>query len=173
MFFGDVYSVYFEILSLERRVDPISAWATRYRYLVISGVSAYAVWFWFVGLYRLPDGPCGSVTFLFAEVALRGRAEVFFKIVAVANLIAWGVCGLSALIAFPFDPCSEYSKARTSRKTRYFHFNHDHSDQDPRRVLGLAFSNLPGLIPSGTRCHFRLLNFGASFKLITLMCGSF
>ena len=141
MFFGDVYSVYFEIISLERRVTPISAWGTRYRYLVISGMAASAVWFWCVGLYRLPDGPCGSVAFLFAKVALRGRAEVFFKIVAVANLIAWGVFGLLALIAFPFDPYSEYSKARTSRKTRYFHFNHDHSDQDPRRVLGLALSS--------------------------------
>ena len=149
MFFGDVYSVYFEILSLERRVTPISAWGTRYRYLVISGMSAYAVWFWFVGLYRLPDGPCGSVAFLFAEVALRGRAEIFFKIVAVANLSAWGVFGLLALMAFPFDPYLEYSKARTSRKTRYFYFKRDHSNQDPRRVLGLALSS--NIIPHSKR----------------------
>ena len=142
MFFGDVYGVFFEILLQEKRAMPISAWGSRYRVMVTAGMSAYAVWFWFVGIDRLPTGPCGSVAFLFAEVALRGKAQIFFKIVAVANCLVWGFFGLFALMAFPYDPYLEHVLARTLRKTRYFRYNADHGDRDPRRVLGLTLSTL-------------------------------
>ena len=147
MFFGDVYCVFFELaFQTERRDMPISAWGVRYRYLVIGGMSAYAVWFWFIGLDRLPAAPCGSDAFLFAKAALREGARVFFKVVAIANLFVWGSFALLSLAAFPFDPYSEFVKAQATRKTRYFRFNYDHSDRDPRRVLGLALSSF-------TRAH--------------------
>ena len=120
MFFGDVYSVFFELaFSTERRDMPISAWGVRYRALVIGGMSAYAVWFWFTGLYRLPAPPCGSVAFLFAKVALRGRAQTFFEVVAIVNFLVWGGIALASLVAFPFDPYFEFVKAQATRKTRY------------------------------------------------------
>ena len=104
MFFGDVYSVMFEIAAKGRKITPISAWGTRYRALVVAGMSAYAVWFWFGGLETLPSAPCGSVAFLFAKVALRGKVRFFFQVVAAINLFVWGAFGILALMAFPFDP---------------------------------------------------------------------
>ena len=141
MFFGDVYSVFFEIASQQKRVSPISAWGSRYRVLVIGSMSAYAVWFWFIGLDHWPAAPCGSIAFLFAEVDLHGRAQIFFKSVAVANCFVWGFFSLLALMTFPYDPYVEYVQGQTLRKTRYFRFNCDHGDRDPRRILGLTLSS--------------------------------
>ena len=51
-------------------------------------VSIFAVWFWFHGRDHFQDSPCGSRVFIFANVPLNGRVRVFFKVLAVLNLLA-------------------------------------------------------------------------------------
>ena len=144
MFFGDVYSVMFEIAMKDRKVTPMSAMGTRYRMLVIAGMSAYAVWFWFIGIETLSSVPCGSVAFLFAKVALRGKVKIFFQIVSALNLFFWGAFGILALMAFPYDPYQHYLVKQTIRKTRWWKFGRDDGEKNPRRALGRALMNLTG-----------------------------
>ena len=164
MFFGDVYTVFLEIATKGRKVTPISAWGSRYRMIVIAGMSAYAVWFWFVGINTLASAPCGSVAFLFAKVALRGKVKIFFQIVSTINLVLLGLFGLLALMAFPFDPYFDHIVAQTRQKTRWWRFNRDHGDRDPRRVLGFALRSLTAAHSAQSTLAFYTPEFWQVFK---------
>ena len=164
MFFADVYCVMVEIASKDNKITPVSAWGSRYRALVVTGMSAYAVWFWFRGLDTLPTSPCGSVAFLFAKVVLKGKVRFFFQVMAAINLAFWSVFGFLALIAFPFDPYSEYIAAKSFEKTRWWRFNRDHGYWDPRRVLGYSMRSLTAAHSTKTSQLYRTQEFWRFFK---------
>ena len=59
-------------------------------------MAALGVWFWFVGIYRLPATPgTGNYAFFFAKFAISGSIFTFFKILATVNLLIWwhAFCG--------------------------------------------------------------------------------
>jgi hypothetical protein len=64
------------------------------RFYLMAGMAAYALWFWFRGMEKFRQQPCGSQVFLFAKVALFGPARTFFKFASVVNFL------ISALYLF-------------------------------------------------------------------------
>jgi hypothetical protein len=83
MFFGGFWS-----LAFPSKANSFSLFGLSIRMYLMAGMAAYALWFWFRGMDKFRQQPCGSQVFLFAKVALFGHARTFFKIASVLNFLA-------------------------------------------------------------------------------------
>jgi hypothetical protein len=82
LFFGGFWS-----LAFPSKVGSFSMFGLTIRLYLCAGMASYAIWFWFDGMDNFRQQPCGSQAFLFAKVALFGRARIFFKIASVISLV--------------------------------------------------------------------------------------
>jgi hypothetical protein len=82
LFFGGFVS-----LAFPSKFGSFSMFGLAIRLYLFAGMASYSIWFWFGGMDRFQQQPCGSQAFLFAKVALFGRARTFFKIVSVISLV--------------------------------------------------------------------------------------
>ena len=94
IFFGSTYIVSYDHLIRDKRKKSVTVYGIAVLLYITCGMSAYAIWFWFGGLDGLLAAECGDYAFLFAKVALAGRARIFFEVAAVFNMVLWGVGGL-------------------------------------------------------------------------------
>ncbi|KAL9637308.1 MAG: hypothetical protein Q9164_002270 [Protoblastenia rupestris] len=89
-YFGNTYIISYEQLLRGRHAQGLTFFGTLATISITTGMSAYAIYYWFHGLDLLSGTGCGSFAFLFAKVRLEGRARTFFKLAAVVNMIVWG-----------------------------------------------------------------------------------
>jgi hypothetical protein len=82
LFFGGFWS-----LAFPSKFGSFSIFGLNVRLYLCAAMASYAVWFWFDGMDSFRQQPCGSQAFLFAKVALFGRARIFFKIASVISLV--------------------------------------------------------------------------------------
>jgi hypothetical protein len=82
MFFGGFWS-----LAFPSRADSFSMFGLAVRFYLMAGMAGYALWFWFRGVEKFRQQPCGSQVFLFAKVALFGPARTFFKFASVVTFL--------------------------------------------------------------------------------------
>ena len=105
IFFGSTYIISYDQLIRGPHSIAISFYGISSILTITCGMSAFATWYWFPGLDDLPDTTCGSFAFLFAKVALKGRARLFFKIAAIVNLLLWS-SGFLLLFTYVYIPLS-------------------------------------------------------------------
>ena len=91
IYFCNTYAVSYEQLLKRWRAQESTFFGILATLCITTGMSAYAIYYWFYGLDLFPDVDCGSFAFLFAKVRLEGPARTFFKSVAVVNMVIWGV----------------------------------------------------------------------------------
>jgi hypothetical protein len=91
IYFGDIFTIFFHSVALRTHSSSISVLGTWFRWTITTGMAAYATWYWFRGLDKMLETPCGGFAFIFARVALNGKARIIFKVLTIANLIYWGV----------------------------------------------------------------------------------
>jgi hypothetical protein len=82
LFFGGFWS-----LAFPSKFGSFSIFGINVRLYLCAAMASYAIWFWFDGMDSFRQQPCGSQAFLFAKVALFGRARIFFKIASVISLV--------------------------------------------------------------------------------------
>jgi hypothetical protein len=82
LFFGGFWS-----LAFPSKFGSFSVFGITVRLYLCAAMASYAIWFWFDGMDSFRQQPCGSQAFLFAKVALFGRARIFFKIASVISLV--------------------------------------------------------------------------------------
>ena len=99
IFFGSTYIISYDYIIRNRQKAAVTYYGVLVLIAMTCGMSAYATWFWFSGLDRLPATSCGDFAFLFAKVALRGRARTFFKIITIVNIALWGSGTLLLLLS--------------------------------------------------------------------------
>lgn len=123
IFFGDIFTVFLQTPGTRMRKKPradsyfqVSIVGKFLRFNLICAMSVFAAFFCFRRIYALRRTSCDSV-FLFAKLDLFGNALIFFKIIAVLNLVRWSwrwgwyVCfnglfvvvpAISSVVRFPF-----------------------------------------------------------------------
>ncbi|KAI4145255.1 MAG: hypothetical protein LQ340_006347 [Diploschistes diacapsis] len=57
-----------------------------YRFFIAGAMTAYGVWFWFIGIDSLQTGNCTSYIFLFARLQAQGSVLTFFKVISIGTL---------------------------------------------------------------------------------------
>ncbi|MCJ1377565.1 hypothetical protein MMC17_000660 [Xylographa soralifera] len=81
------------------------------RLTLATALSAYGVWFWFVGRpFHQPAGDCASYTFLFARLDIAGDVRYFFGIQSCLILVVYAILfarEFLMIIAFSFLVCAE------------------------------------------------------------------
>ncbi|KAL9125609.1 MAG: hypothetical protein Q9217_005206 [Psora testacea] len=90
IYFGSTYIISYEQLLRGRHGQGLTFFGVLATICITTGMSAYAIYYWFHGLDLLPRTECGSFAFLFAKVRLEGPVKTFFKFAAVINMIVWG-----------------------------------------------------------------------------------
>ena len=89
IFFGSIFTIFVDDEILLKLGRLSSFGGILFKLAVTAGMAALGSWFWFDGVQRAMPTPCGSSIFLFAQVDLYGRAQMFFKVVAIFNAILW------------------------------------------------------------------------------------
>ena len=92
-FFGEL-SI---IVRMRGLSTSMSSFGFDLRSALFVGMSAFSVWYWFVGIYRLRKTLCGTFVFLFAKFNLYGKAKTFFRIASIAALALFGYLGVSVV----------------------------------------------------------------------------
>jgi hypothetical protein len=90
IFFGDFYLVQVSAaISHPGLCGMFSALGIFLRVSLAVAMSSYTVWFWFVGLDKFQQSPCGSYVFLFRKARITGSARKFFKALSCVHVIVW------------------------------------------------------------------------------------
>jgi hypothetical protein len=76
---------------------PFDHWSGRFRILFYSAVSAYACWFWFVGLDRIMVPDCIVIAF-FGSTPIGGWFRTAGKVLSILGLI---ICAVFFFLAIP------------------------------------------------------------------------
>jgi hypothetical protein len=154
IFFGDIYIVWYDKDVRINHENRQSTAGVTLRITMITCMSVLGVWFWFTGLDKFVPAPCASFAFLFARVALDGRARIFYKVASVINMAFWGATSLLTVcstivsllrliykLALAFGLTLRHLKLQTtSDRTR--DFSRDHSDSHVRYRLTKIISML-------------------------------
>ena len=91
IFFWNTYIISYEQLLMGNHGRELTAIGVTSTIVITVGMSCFAVYYWFYAVEILPAANCGAFGFLFAKLSLDGGARTFFKIVAVINMVVWGI----------------------------------------------------------------------------------
>jgi hypothetical protein len=125
IFFGSTFIIMFDP-NVSDSFEVISSfWGILVKYMITVGMAALGVWFWFTGIYKLPATPgTSSYGFFFARFAIGGPILVFFRVLAILNLIVWfwaliGSC-LERLVYWKLLKVNQEEELKNKKKWKRF-----------------------------------------------------
>lgn len=122
-YFFSVLSIFGYRTLLVERGNKISTIGTYFRLLITTGVSGYAVWFWFAGHASLLQSPCGLPTkmFFFTNLDIKGAVRHFWRVTAILCVAYYGLLTIAALVSFTvwFWAACRALKATRKRKQNF------------------------------------------------------
>jgi hypothetical protein len=125
IFFGSTFIIMFDP-NISDSFEVISSfWGILVKYMITVGMAALGVWFWFTGIYKLPATPgTGNYGFFFARFAIGGPILVFFRFLAILNLIVWfwaltGSC-LERLVYWKLLKVTQEEELKNKKKWKRF-----------------------------------------------------
>lgn len=103
--FGSVFSVLSiwgrRARSTAQGIVRFPALGSAFRLLLTTGVSGYAIWFWFRGVASLDRPPCFTYTFLLRKVHLGGAVVRFFQVQTTLIMVLYSLFLLPEVLLLP------------------------------------------------------------------------
>lgn len=120
-YFFSVLSIFGYRTRLVEHGNKISTVGTYFRLLITTGVSGYAVWFWFKGYASLLQSPRRLPTkmFFFANLDIKGGVKYFWRGAAIVCVMYYGLLAIAALISFLVWFWAACRALKTTRKRKH------------------------------------------------------